>query len=144
MSDSTRIEASCHCGNIQLDLDWPIADTEIGVRQCSCSFCRKHGGSWTSNRSAAVTVTVGDDAQLTKYRFGTRTADFWVCANCGIVPLVTGEIDGQLYAVVNVNTFTKAPGFRFSTSTTDFDGEGMDDRIARRKRNWIPNVVVAA
>lgn len=142
MTNNTRINGGCHCGNIRLAIDWPPNDTDIGIRECSCSFCQKHGGAWTSHQAAAVTVTADDTAQLSMYRFGTGTADFWVCSNCGVVPIVTCETDGELCAVVNVNSFADVPGFTFSRATTDFDGEGTDDRLARRKRNWIPNVSV--
>lgn len=78
------------------------------------------------------------------YRFGTETADFYVCSVCGVAPLVLSEIDDNQYAVVNVNTFDDTGGLAFSTSSTNFDGEDAGSRLDRRKRNWIPRVVLTA
>ena len=136
----TPIDGSCHCGNIRFVLHWPGSETEIPVRMCGCSFCQKHSGSWTSHRESQLEVHIDDESLLSKYRFGTATADFFVCAKCGVVPFVVSEIDGNLYAVVNVNAFGDTPGMSFSTSATDFDGEDTGSRLGRRKRNWIPMV----
>jgi hypothetical protein len=73
-----------------------------------------------------------------RYRFGTRTADFHVCSTCGVVPIVTCEIEGRRYAVVNVNTFEGIDRARFVNAVVDFDGESTEGRLARRQRNWTP------
>jgi len=65
-----------------------------------------------------------------------------VCARCGAVPLVTSTIDDRLYAVVNVNTFEGVDSARITIAPASFDGEEVDDRLARRRRNWIPDVRV--
>ena len=49
-----RITGSCHCGNISFVLDWQPEPTEIPARACSCSFCTKHGGVWTSHPGAVL------------------------------------------------------------------------------------------
>lgn len=78
------------------------------------------------------------------YQFGTKTADFYVCSECGAVPFVLSEIDGNQYAVVNVNAFENVDTSSFSDSNTNFDGEAVGGRLERRKRNWIPDVQIAA
>jgi hypothetical protein len=138
-----RIEGGCHCGNIRYALDWPGDAGTIGVRVCGCSFCVKHGGSWTSHRDAVLAVTVSEAARVSKYRFGTGTADFCVCATCGAAPFVTCAVDGGLYAVVNVNTMEGIDRAALARTSTNFDGEGEGERLERRKRNWIPHVTVA-
>lgn len=55
--------------------------------------------------AGSLEVTVKVPAQVDMYTFGTRTTQFHICATCGIVPVATSEVDGRLYAVVNVNTF---------------------------------------
>ena len=143
MSDpetARRIEARCHCGNIRFVLSWPVAEGLIPVRACSCSFCTKHGGVYTSHPDAKVDVRIEDEQQVQRYRFGTATADFHICRICGVVPIVTSDIDGTLYAVVNVNSFEGVDPSELDRSVTDFEGETMDDRLARRQRNWIPQV----
>lgn len=139
-----RIEGKCHCGNIRYSLDWPGHLTDIKVRACGCSFCTKHGGRWTSHRDSRLVAEIGDSSLVSKYRFGTATADFFVCARCGAVPFVTSEIDDHVYAVVNVNTFDGIDPSALVTTAANFDGEGTGARLERRKNYWIRDVRITA
>jgi hypothetical protein len=134
------ITGSCHCRNITFSLTWLPEPTKIPARACTCSFCVKHGGVWTSVPSGALRVRIGDRSRVNRYAFGTKTADFHVCAVCGVVPIVTSEIDGRVHAVVSVNAFEGVSPSRLSRAQTSFDGEGVGDRLARRRRNWIADV----
>ena len=134
------IHGKCHCGNISFSLTWEPDPVEIPARACGCSFCVKHGGVWTSNPSGALEVAVKDPSLVSKYAFGTRTAEFHVCTRCGIVPVVTSRIEGRLYAVVSVNSFEGVEPSLLRRTPTSFDGEGTDSRLARRQRSWIANV----
>lgn len=134
-----RIHGQCHCGNIAFDLDWP-GEGDIPARACGCTFCTKHGGVWTSHPRGTLAVTVSDEALVSPYLFGTKSATFHVCSRCGVVPVVTSDIDGRTYAVVNVNTFENVPPERLSKAGADFEGEAKDARLARRVRNWIADV----
>lgn len=143
-SDGGRlVEGSCHCRNIRFRLTWTREGPAIPVRACGCSFCVKHGGVWTSDPGGRIEITIADDALVERYRFGTGTADFHVCRGCGVPPVVTSEIGGTVYAVANVNCFDNVDHGTFDRADTDFEGEGTDDRLARRARNWIPNVSFA-
>ena len=134
------VQGKCHCGNISFTLDWEGDPPEIPARACGCTFCVKHGGVWTSNPKGRLTVGIRDPARANKYEFGTRTATFNVCAQCGSVPFVTSEIDGRLYAVVNVNMFDNVDPAWLRRGAADFEGEELGARLARRKRNWIADV----
>jgi hypothetical protein len=136
-----QITGKCHCGNIAFSLTWEPHPAEIPARACSCSFCTKHGGVWTSNPRGALTLTIADPALVSVYAFGTRTAEFHVCARCGIVPVVTSRIDGRLYAVVSVNAFENVDPSLLRRAAADFEGEEQAARLERRKRNWIADVV---
>ena len=135
-----RITGKCHCGNIALELEWPGEHPEIPARACGCSFCVKHGGVWTSNPASGLRVTLGDASLVSRYSFGTETATFHVCSRCGAVPVVTSEIDDHLYAVVNVNVLENVDPSWLRRAGANFDGEDVDSRLARRKRNWIADV----
>jgi hypothetical protein len=136
------IHGQCHCGNIAFELDWPGDAAEIPARACGCSFCVKHGGVWTSNPKARLAVTIRDRGDVSPYAFGTRSATFHVCSRCGAVPLVTSEIDGRLYAVVNVNVLENVDPAALRRSSADFEGEDLESRLGRRKRNWIAAVEI--
>jgi hypothetical protein len=136
-----QIQGRCHCGNLSFTLEWAPDPVEIPARACGCSFCRKHGGVWTSNPKGSLRVTVDDPAQVSHYAFGTRTARFHVCTRCGIVPVVTSRIDGRLYAVVSVNAFENVDPARLKVAAADFEREDEAARLARRTRGWIADVL---
>jgi hypothetical protein len=134
------IHGRCHCGNITFAFRWEPDPAEIPARACSCSFCVKHGGVWTSHPAGSLKVTVNDPALVSRHAFGTRTAEFHICARCGVVPFVSSLIDGRLYAVVNVNVFEGVDPSRLRHASASLDGEGKQARLARRQKNWIADV----
>lgn len=131
---------SCHCGNIAFKLDWKSEPTEIPARACNCSFCVKRGGVWTSCPSGALEISVGDSSLVSRYAFGTKTAEFHVCSRCGVVPVVTSRINDHLYAVVSVNAFDHVDPALLRHASASYDGESEEIRLARRARNWIADV----
>ena len=135
-----RIRGRCHCGNISFRLDWDPDPVEIPARSCDCTFCVKHGGTWTSYPAGRLEVAIEDPALVSRYEFGTKTATFHVCARCGIVPVVTSDLDGRTYAVVSVKAFENVDPSMLRPGPVSFDGEGVESRLARRKRNWIAEV----
>ena len=134
------IKGSCHCSNICFALNWEPDPAEIPARACSCSFCVKHGGIWTSNPAASLEVQVQDASSVSKYAFGTGTAVFHTCSRCGVVPVVTSRIDGHLYAVVSVNAFENVDPSVLKAAPVSFEGETQASRLSRRKQNWIADV----
>ena len=134
------IRGACHCGNISFTLDWRPEPAEIPARACTCTFCQKHGGIWTSCASGALKVTIADRARVSRYAFGTKTAGFHICTGCGVVRVATRRIDGRLYAVVSVNAFENVPASLIRRAPISFDTESEETRLARRKRGWIPQV----
>ncbi len=138
------IRGRCHCANISFTLTWEPAPAEIPARACGCSFCTKHGGVWTSYPGGRLRILIQDPARVHAYAFGTRTAEFHVCRTCGIVPVITSRIDGRLYAVVSVNAFEDIDPARIRRTPSSFEGESEEDRLARRKRNWIGDVELIA
>jgi hypothetical protein len=69
------IEASCHCGGVQIVV--PYAPET--VTECNCSICRRTGGQWGYYRPAEVTVRGATDT----YQWGDRTLDLHRCRVCG-------------------------------------------------------------
>ena len=134
------IHASCHCGNISFTLTWVPDPVEIPARACGCTFCVKHGGVWTSNPDGALRIGVKDPALVSRYAFETGTALFHICRRCGVVPVVTSQIEGTLYAVVNVNAFNDVDPLLMRRVPASFEGETPKSRLDRRKRRWISDV----
>jgi hypothetical protein len=134
------IRGGCHCGNIRFALEWRPEPSHIDARACGCSFCLKHGGLWTSCPGGTLEVTRRDPVRVQAYTFGTGTAEFHVCRDCGVVPVVTSDIGGRRYAVVSVHAFEDVdPGF-IRRAPASFEGESTEQRLKRRERGWIPDV----
>ena len=136
-----RIHGSCHCGNIRVTLDWPDPGSAIPVRACGCGLCTKHRAAWTSHPDGRVYLRVTDHSRVTRYRFGTKTADLHVCVTGGVSPIVTCVIEGIRYAVFNVNTFEDVDRSQLVETVTNFEGETTESRLARRQRNWTPEAI---
>jgi len=137
-----RINGKCHCGNVSYEFLWPESGSSIPVRACSCTFCTKHGGVYTSHPDGQLTVQISNQNLAHQYSFGTKTAEFHICTECGAVPFVTSTIEEKMYAVVNVNTFEGVDRSELDSSVTDFDGESVGDRLERRKQKWISQVTI--
>jgi hypothetical protein len=136
------ISGRCHCGNITFALAWKPEPLEIPARACGCSFCIKHGGVWTSCPTGSLKVVVQNPSLVSQYTFGTKTAEFHICSQCGVVPVVTSRIEDQLYAVVSVNAFEGVEPSLIRCAVASFEGENEEMRLARRKRNWIGDVEI--
>ncbi len=138
-----EIQGGCHCRAITYTFDWP-GSHEIPVRACSCSFCLKHCATYTSHPEARLEATIERSEDVRRYRFGTSTADFHLCCRCGCIAFATSEIEGDLFAVVNVHTFDELSRFDLVSRVTDFEGESVEERLSRRRRTWTPEVVVTS
>lgn len=141
MNDGKRqLRGACHCGNIRFLFITGKTDAELPKRECQCSFCLQHGRISTSDPDAEMRVTIAEADKVNKYRFGHGTADFYVCRDCGAVPVVTSEIDGATIGLVDARMIENFAWSRSDTAKHDFDGEAVDDRLARRRSNWTGTV----
>ena len=133
-----RFTGACHCGALHLTFETPADPRTLPLRACGCSFCRKHGVRTTSDPAGTVSFRIDDPEMLQRYRFGTRTTDTLICRNCGIYLAAVTEIEGALYAVVNVNALDDRSGFERPPEAMDYEGESAEQRQARRKLKWTP------
>ncbi|MDX1460535.1 MAG: hypothetical protein R3348_05710 [Xanthomonadales bacterium] len=136
------LAGGCHCGAVRYQLEWP-ADQPIPARRCTCTYCTRFGGTWTSHPEARLAFECTASSVLGRYRFGTGTADFCFCNSCGVMVAALDDHGGRLKAVVNVRTLDEFDSLAFEHADSCFDGEATDDRLQRRGRNWIPRVSFA-
>lgn len=66
-----------------------------------------------------------------------------MCARCGVSPVVLCSINGEVHAVVNINTLSDIAIFTQAVKFVDYEGETQQQRIARRKNSWISQVTVS-
>ena len=132
----------CHCGNLELALETSVRPEALSLRADTCSFCRRHGARTTSDPNGRVVITVHHPERLLRYRFGLGTADFLVCARCGIYVAAVMQDGSGAYATVNINTLDAVDRFRQPATPVTYEGESAAERSARRKARWTPAVVV--
>jgi hypothetical protein len=133
----------CHCGDIRYRLDWPDGAGQLPARRCTCSYCTRFNGTWTSHPGAKLAVETSGQP-VGRYRFGTGTADFLFCRRCGVTLAALDNHGGKLKAVVNIHTLDGFDSIGFDCSDSDFDGEAPDSRLARRAARWIGDVTLDA
>lgn len=137
-----RFEGGCHCGAIGVTLFSDKRATALPIRQCQCSFCRKHGVRTTSDPDGRVEIRVRAPDHLQRYRFGLGTADFLLCRNCGVYLAAVMTEGDQTYAIVEVDALDKRADFTQAPAPMDYDAEDEAARRARRRERWTPAVFV--
>jgi hypothetical protein len=128
----------CHCRNVHWTLRSGLAASELPVRACQCEFCRKHRALSTSDAQGEMNFTVLDRGALIRYRFATKSAEFLVCARCGIYVGAQMEEDGRFYAIANLRAFDVSEEFARRAQPMDYSGENSNARRTRRARRWTP------
>ena len=140
----TRYEGRCHCGAVTIAFTTGRALDELPLRECQCTFCRKHGARTTTDSEGFAEIRVRDAAALARYRFGLATADYLVCARCGVYVAAVMEEGGKGWAVVNVNAFDDRGTFSGAATPTVYDHEDVSARRERRRKVWTPAIIVGA
>ena len=133
-----RFEGGCHCGNLTYVFEASANLETLGVRVCMCSFCRAHGARNTSDPKGSIRIAVRDGANLERYRFGLRTADFLICKICGAYIGALLPDGDRGWFTVNVNTFGDKPPLDFPLTPNVFDTEDTQSRVLRREARWTP------
>jgi hypothetical protein len=138
----TQFDGRCHCGAVTLSFTTQRPVAELPLRECQCSFCRKHGARTTADPEGFAEIRARDAAALARYRFGLATADYLVCARCGVYLAAVMEEAGRGYAVVNVNAFEDRAAFGGRATPMVYDHEDEAHRRARRRKLWTPARIV--
>ncbi len=137
-----QFSGSCHCGNISYQFHTDQTIKDFGIRKCDCSFCAKSGSRYISDPNGELLVKIKNESRVSHYQFGTKTAEFLICTECGGMPLSTCEIEGICYGIVNLNTLEMAEHFGRHAKMMSYDAETTNERLERRKRNWIGTVKI--
>ncbi len=127
----------CHCGAIEVRVRLTRPAAEVPVRSCACSFCRAHGTRTVSDPMGQADLRA-DWQGVTKYRFGSHTADYLLCRRCGVyIGAVCDTATGRR-CVINTRCLRDRAAFTQQAVHPDYDQETVEDRLARRARNWMP------
>jgi hypothetical protein len=136
-----QLRGSCYCGNIRFVFATDKTDAELPKRECQCGFCTRHGRISTSDPDGELRIAISSPDDVNKFRFGHGTADFHVCRNCGMIPVVTSEVDGDTIGIVDVRMIEDFAWSRSELTQHDMEGEAVGERLSRRKGRWIGSVI---
>jgi len=136
MNNPTIIEGGCHCGNISYRYEVNKLLREISVRACTCTFCTKHGAIYTSDPEGKISIKIKAKENIKKYQFASKCTEFIFCGICGVMPLSVTEIDGNIFALINIKTSNKEL-LDLPVQIIDFGKELIEESIKRRKSKWI-------
>ena len=127
---------SCHCGAVSLSYK---SGQPLAVRECQCSFCRKHGARNVSDPAGHCEIM--SSVTLARYRFGLRITDFLFCPKCGCYLAAVMADGGHWRSTVNLNCLDD-PQLDLPAEPMVYDAEDSGDRIARRLARWTPTRIV--
>jgi hypothetical protein len=136
-----RLDGRCHCGNVEVTFETARAPAELQLRECGCGFCRRHGSTAATDPAGRVEFRIRDPAEVSRYQFALRTAEFLVCRTCGVFVGAVCTMDGSAYATLNVNVLEARASLTSRPVPVDYDGESAADRVARRRARWTPATV---
>lgn len=129
---------SCHCGAIGFTYRTPTPTDRWALRACQCSFCRAHDALTTSEPTARIDFHASRPADLQRYRFGLRTADFLLCRRCGVYIGALIETDDGSYGIINVHALSQRLDPAAPAERADYEGEDAGARVHRRRMRWSP------
>jgi hypothetical protein len=136
-----RFDGRCHCGNIEVALETEEPPESLQLRECGCTFCRRHGATAVTDPAGLLELRLRDPREVSRYRFGLRTSDFLVCRTCGVFVAAVCTIEGATYATLNANVLERRQAFTRAPVPVQYDVEDAAARIARRRRAWTPATV---
>ena len=139
MKNDFQAAGGCHCGNIRYVVELPVAIGDIPARHCSCSYCTRHGAIYGAHPHAHLVVAIRDQQAATRYQFASKTTDFLICTRCGIPTLVLDEIEGEIYALLKLNTLDEPLAYP-NAPRMSMEGEDVSERRNRRQQTWIGEV----
>ena len=137
MAAMAAYHGGCHCGALRVTLESARAPAELQRRACQCSFCRSHGAVTMSDPDGAMRIDAEADV-LVRYQFGLKSADFLICARCGVYVCAIFLEGDDGWAIVNVNALHEREAFTAPIDAISYDGEAPASRGARRKARWTP------
>jgi hypothetical protein len=128
----------CHCGALGFRYETAAPPAAWSVRACQCTFCRAHAARTTSDPHGSLAFLIADQLKLVRYRFGLRTAEFLLCACCGVYIGAAIATPRGRYGIVNVNALRPALAELPQPRAVVYENEDELQRMARREARWTP------
>jgi hypothetical protein len=131
------LHGGCHCGRVEVSFETALVPAMMEIRACQCSFCRRHGAKTVTDPNGNLTIAAPASG-LSRYRFGLRTADYILCANCGVYIAAVINDGPEKRATLNAAGLMIEGLCDRPAKPVDLDHEDAAGRRERRHRNWTP------
>ena len=127
---------ACHCGAVSAVYE---TQAPARLRHDGCSFCASRGVKSASDAHGKLAIV--STRQLTRYRFGHKSADFLICSRCGTYVAAAMPGAAGLVGVINV-VGLQIPELKDEAAPlARLDDESPQQRIARRLTRWTPMTI---
>ncbi len=135
------IQGGCHCGNISYVAEFTKELATYSPRACDCNLCTSHAASYVSDRNGSLKIFIKKESDVSRYRQGSRIADFLICKNCGVMIGVCYEENGCVYGSINIRS-TGASVVFSESRIAQLAILSDEERINRWKKYWFANVQI--
>lgn len=106
-----RATGACHCGNIEVEIEFSHPPDSYHPRACDCDFCRKHSAAYVSDAEGSLDVRIKNQRGRAICRQGSTLAEFLFCNYCGVLTCVLYPTEAGCYGAVNARIID--PEIRF-------------------------------
>jgi hypothetical protein len=134
----TAFEGSCHCQALGFTYHTRLPAEQWSVRACQCTFCTAHAALSTSDPRGLLEFRIRDERWLRRYRFGLGTADFLLCAQCGVYMGAQIDTERGAFGIINLRALRGRPATLAAAAPVDYGAEGAEERVQRRAKQWTP------
>src|SRR5690606_9903580 len=126
------LTGGCHCGALRVRFEPSLPPSELPLRTCTCSFCRKHGSVTAADSDGRLEITIVDVEEAVRYRFGQKTADFLICGRCGVFVAAVIVTASGAVGTLNVNVLEERASLTGPSEIVSYDDETRERRLRRR------------
>jgi hypothetical protein len=133
----TILRGACHCGRIGVEFTTAQAASDLPLRACDCSFCRRHGAKTTSDPNGKLMI-LADAGAIERYRFGMGLTDFILCRTCGSYVAAVSREGQSERAALNVAGVAVPELAAREAAPVNLDQETFESRRERRRKVWTP------
>lgn len=138
-----KVSGGCHCGNIRFELELTHEPGSYGPRACDCDFCTRHAAAYVSDPWGSLSIRIGDERNINRYRQGSEQAEFLICAHCGVLTAVlykSGE--GHLLGAVNAKAVEGGKPFDAEQPVSP-RRLSAEEKVKRWQEVWFHSVSIA-
>jgi hypothetical protein len=133
-----EIQGQCHCGRVKVTARLSCRTDEIVLRACQCSFCRRHGTRTFADPRGHALIEAPTPELLYRYRFALKTADYMLCAACGVYVAAVLDSGGAQLATINAAGLDLEIFRDRLAQPVDYSAENFAERLRRRLAAWMP------